>query len=301
MKFDIVIPTYNREEDLNKCLVSVLNQTVTPTGVIIIDDGDTSLDFINKFKINFENNRINFIYYKKNHTIERRGLSESKNKALELVNNEIFFIIDDDVVLEPNFCELIMNNWEDKVNDHNLIGVGGIIKNRRKRLGLERHFNFIFGLVSKYSWDVNKIAFQVWDEEISEPSFGYYAHGGVCSYKLDKVKTLGFSNFSGGRTALEDVDFCLRAKIKGYYFIIEPKAQLNHYPSTVSREGQFLMGLKESVNRRLIFKSVYKKPNLHLLVWFYWANLGWVLRQFLIGNFGKGLGMIKGVLVKKIS
>ena len=68
--------------------------------------------------------------------------------------------------------------------------------------------------------------------------------------------TLKFSNFSGGRTALEDVDFCLRAKNKGYHFIIEPKAELYHYPSVVSRESQFLMGYKESFNRKIIFKNL---------------------------------------------
>jgi GT2 family glycosyltransferase len=294
MKFSIVIPTYNREKDLNKCLDSILNQTVLPSEVIIIDDGDLVSSFIEKIKHDFINLNVNLVYYKKNHKFESRGSSESRNKSLEFISNEIFFILDDDVVLETDFCKHISTIWGDK-HDDKLIGVGGIIKNRRKKTPFEKYYNIFFGLNSKYSWDVNDAAFQVWNEDITQPTKGYYAHGGVCSYKLDKVRELKFSTFSGGRTALEDVDFCLRAKSKGYHFIIEPKAQLYHYPSKISREGQFLMGCKESANRKIIFNSLYKKPSFYLLTWFCWTNIGWALRQFLVGNLRKGIGMVKGM------
>lgn len=296
MKFSIVIPTYNRSDDLAKCLNSILAQTLFPTEVVIIDDGESLEEFIRSWKDRLSLENINFIYYKKNHEIERRGLSESKNKAVEMVNNNIFFILDDDVILQPSFCESIMKIWENNVNNRKLIGVGGIIKNRRKRSALEKYFHVFFGISSKFSWDVNPVAFQIWNEEIKEPAFGYYAHGGVCSYNLGLVKELKFSTFSGGRTALEDVDFCLRAKNRGYNFIIEPKAELYHYPSEISREGMFLIGYKEGRNRKIIFQSINKKTNLFKVIWFFWANCGWILRQFLVGNFQKGMGMIKGII-----
>lgn len=295
MKFSIVIPTYNREKDLLNCLNSILNQIVLPSEVIIIDDGDLPSKLVDVLRGNFLLKSISIIYYKKNHNFENRGSSASRNKALEFINNDIFFIFDDDVVLEPNFCESIVNIWGKEKDDKNLIGVGGIIKNRRKRYSFEKVYNILFGLSSKYSWDVNKVGFQVWDEEIKEPVLGYYVHGGVCSYDLEKVKNLKFLTFSGGRAALEDVDFCFRSKNKGYYFIIEPMAQLYHYPSVFSRESQFMMGYKESCNRKTIFNSIDKHANLSLKIWFYWASFGWILRQFLIGNFRKGVGMIKGL------
>jgi hypothetical protein len=31
-------------------------------------------------------------------------------------------------------------------------------------------------------------------------------------------------------------------------------------------------------------------------LWFAWANIGWVSKQFFIGKFAKGAGMIKGLL-----
>jgi GT2 family glycosyltransferase len=296
MKFSIVIPTYNREDDLSKCLGSILTQELLPDEVIVVDDGSLPEIFVKNWTEKLLIKAIKIVYYKKNHDIETRGSSESRNKALEFISNEIFFIFDDDVILESDFCSNIIKIWKDN-GDNSLIGVGGIIKNRRKKIKFEKYFYKFFGISSKYSWDVNDVGFQIWDEDISAPSIGYYAHGGVCSYRLNKTKELRFSTFSGGRAALEDVDFCLRAKLRDYHFIIQPKARLFHYPSAVSREGQFLTGQKESRNRKIIFKSIDKKPNPFLWVWFYWANLGWILRQFFVGNFRKGRGMINGLFI----
>lgn len=298
MKFSLVIPTYNRQEDLGKCLLSVKGQNELPSEILIIDDASLDEGFIDNWKKLFEEKGANLYYYKKDHNIERRGSSESRNKGLALINNDIFFILDDDVVLEPNFFNSIMNTWRSNKDDSNLIGVGGVIINHRPRRIFEKVFHFIFFLKSKYDWDVTKVGFQVWNDDINKTSFGRYAHGGVCSYDLTKTKDLGFSTFSGGRTALEDVDFCLRAKNKGYHFFINPKSRLYHYPSSVSRESMFEMGYKETVNRVAIFKSTNKKPSLFLKAWFSWSLFGWILRQVLSGNFSKARGMTKGIFTR---
>ncbi len=295
-KFCIVIPTYNRKKDLENCLRSIFFQTITPSAIIVIDDAELSNVFLNKIRKKFKEKNINFIYYKKDHHKEPRGLSESKNIATNLINNDIFFILDDDLILDNDFSEKIMHIWEKNKDDEKLIGVGGVIKNNREKTKIEKIYNKIFGLTSTCNWDINNVAFQVWNEQITNAEKGYYAHGGVCSYKKPLVEKLGrFTTFSGGRTANEDIDFCLRAKNKGYYFVVEPKARVIHKQSEVSREKDFLIGFKESYNRKIIFQNHCKKSFKNYL-WFYWANIGWILRQFLKGNFSRGFGMIKGFL-----
>lgn len=296
MNFSVAIPTYNRKEDLKKCLNSILKQTILPSEILVIDDGDLPKEFINEEEKIFENCKINFEHYKKDHPKEFRGLSESKNIALKIASNKVLFILDDDLILRDKFFEKIMKIWIGN-KDQKLIGVAGLIENNRKKSILERIYNKIFGLESKCSWDINPVGFQVWDEGIKKREKGYYAHGGTCSYDKNLAQKLGFVTFSGGRTALEDVDFCLRAKNQGYHFIVEPEARVIHKQSRVSRENNFLMGFKEGCNRKIIFKQNCQK-NIKNYLWFWWANIGWILRQFLARHFSKGAGMIKGLFTK---
>lgn len=294
MNFSIIIPTYNRPKDLEECLSSILSQTIKATEVIVIDDGNLSDDFIAKQRIFFHNHSIGFIYYRKKHIIEHRGSSESRNKALEIAQCSLVFILDDDVILDQDYLEKIMAVWG-KNTDPCLIGVGGVIKNHRRKPRLEKIYNYIFGLTSKYLWDINDVGFQVWDEDITATSKGYYAHGGVCSYNKELAKKLQFTVFNCGRTALEDIDFCQRAKNNNFFFIVEPLAMVYHKASPSGRENFFLMGYKEGKNRKIIFKNNSYK-NTKNYTWFIWANIGWILRQFLAGHFVKGAGMIKGLL-----
>jgi len=46
MQFSVIIPTYNREKDLDECLNSILKQTLFPSEIIIIDDGNLIKNFL---------------------------------------------------------------------------------------------------------------------------------------------------------------------------------------------------------------------------------------------------------------
>lgn len=294
MDFTVIIPTYRREEDLNNCLASVLRQTLLPSAVLVIDDDALPEDYVAAWRDKFAARDATFTHYRKDHVVERRGLSESKNRALTLVTTPVFFVFDDDVVLEAEFCERVMAVWEERGEDAELIGVGGVISNHRPRTRREKLFHRFFGLGSAEAWDVNPVGFQVWDDDLQGRSVGHYAHGGACSYDLAKARILKFTVFSGGRTALEDVDFCARAKQRGWHFVIEPAARLAHYPTVVSREGDYVSGQKESANRREIFRTLNPRPTLTRRLWFAWASTGWVLRQLLAGHWQKSRGLLRG-------
>jgi len=81
----------------------------------------------------------------------------------------------------------------------------------------------------------------------------------------------------------------------GYFFIIEPEAKVIHNISNINRENKYLMGIKESYNRKIIFKNNCEQ-SLKSYLYFYWAFFGWLLRQFIAGNIIKALGMIKGMV-----
>ena len=149
MKFSVIIPTYNREKDLGDCLNSILRQTLLPSEVLIVDDGELPSIFIDEFKEKFKNRGIHFIYYQKDHSKERRGSSESRNVGFKMVSQRIVLILDDDVILDDDFFEKIIRIWEERKADRELIGVGGWIENTRRQSIFEKFYNKIFGLSSK--------------------------------------------------------------------------------------------------------------------------------------------------------
>ncbi len=294
MKFSVVIPTYKREEELAKCLNSIVKQKKLPEEVVLIDDDELSGYFLDKHKKSFENANIDLRCYKKNQQKEKRGSSTSRNIGLSLAKNDIVFIFDDDLILEEGFFQGIIKVWEENKNE-NLLGVGGVITNNRKKTRIEKLYNKIFGLDSEFSWDVNKACFQAWDDNIKKREKGFYVHGGVCSYDKKKAQKLGFTVFGGGREALEDVDFCLRAKKNNYFFIIEPEARVFHDHESTGKEDKFDSAQKESRNRKKIFKTNCSQ-SLKNKLYFTWGSIGWILRQFLSGNFKKAWGLSRGLI-----
>ena len=89
-KFSIIIPIYNTEKYLEKCITSVLNQSYTDFEIILINDGsiDNSLKIINSFKK--KDKRIKVINQ------ENKGLSCSRNNGIEIAAGEYILFLDSD-------------------------------------------------------------------------------------------------------------------------------------------------------------------------------------------------------------
>ncbi len=82
MMLSVIMPAYNSEDYITKCIESVLNQSYTNFEFIIIDDcsTDRTSEIISRFK----DKRIR--YYKNERNL---GCTKSLNRALKLANGEI--------------------------------------------------------------------------------------------------------------------------------------------------------------------------------------------------------------------
>ncbi|MBU1915842.1 glycosyltransferase [Patescibacteria group bacterium] len=295
MRISVAIPTYKRPDDIKKCVASVVGQTLPPAEVLIIDDDVLPTELINDLRQKVEAVGARFVYHRKNHSHEPRGLSFSRHLALEQATHDVL-IIDDDIVLAED-CLAWLAQAKQEEGGSSVIGIGGLIRNNRHQNLMERFFNYIFGLTSSLSWDVNASGFQVWNDFISTRQSGYYVHGGFCLYNRAAALSIGFPPFQGGRPGLEDVYFSLRAKQLGFHYILEPRAGCWHYHSSGGRDSQYRSGFQESQNRKVIFRDLCES-GLIGRIRFYRANKGWILRQFLAGHFFKGLGMLSGFLCR---
>jgi len=298
MQFSIIIPTYKRPDALAVTVDSVLAGSCLPSELVIIDDDTISSTIVTSLTSKSEKKGVQLKYHQKDHTKHRRGLSESKNWAAELASNDIIFYLDDDVILDQEYCAQIMKVWETEQIDTALIGVGGRISNNRPTSQLEKIYRRIFGLTGDCDWDVNSVGFQVWDEGVTETQKGYYIHGGVSSYRRELLTQFPFAVFSGGRTGLEDVEHCLRTKNAGYHFFYVPSAHLTHHPTPSGREVKYLSGKKESINRRQIWQW-HCSHSIFSRIYFAWASIGWISKKVISRQWHSSLGLVVGLFVSK--
>ena len=101
----VIIPVYNEEKYIDKCLLSVINQTYKNIEIIIVNDGSTdrSLNICRKYK----DKRIK-IYNKEN-----GGLSSARNYGLDKANGNYIYFIDSNDFIELNALESLYNAIKD--------------------------------------------------------------------------------------------------------------------------------------------------------------------------------------------
>jgi glycosyltransferase involved in cell wall biosynthesis len=91
------------EKFLPKCLDSIINQTFKDTEVILVNDG--SKDSSGKIAESFASLNKNFILINK----KNGGLSEARNKGLEIARGKYISFVDSDDYLHPQFLEKLLN------------------------------------------------------------------------------------------------------------------------------------------------------------------------------------------------
>lgn len=112
IKFSIIIPVYNVEKFLDKCLQTVCQMNLENKEIILINDGstDNSKDILQKYK---EKNTKNIkIISQKN-----QGISKARNVGMESSTGEYILFIDSDDFIDPKETEKILNEaYEAKVD-----------------------------------------------------------------------------------------------------------------------------------------------------------------------------------------
>jgi len=100
----VIIPVYNVERFLEKCLESVLNQTYENLEIILVDDGstDSSSQLCDKWKA--YDQRI-IVVHKGN-----GGLSDARNTGLDIAKGDFYVFIDSDDYISLNMIETMMNS-----------------------------------------------------------------------------------------------------------------------------------------------------------------------------------------------
>lgn len=98
-KISIIVPVYNVQKYIERCLNSILAQTYSEFEVLCIDDGSTD-----------ESGKLCEVYRKRDdrvrvYHIENHGVSYARNYGLSLMEGKWFCFVDSDDWIEPNYLE----------------------------------------------------------------------------------------------------------------------------------------------------------------------------------------------------
>ena len=225
----IIVPIYNTEKYLKRCIDSIVNQTYKNIEIILVDDESTD----NSCRVCDEyaslDNRIKVIHKKNG------GVASARNKGLDISKGEYICFVDSDDWIEKNMIEIMLKE---------------IVKNRN---GIVRCNTYELDNKPKKEW-INK----------KEPVIDNVLNGNISAYvyllmiKSDIIKKIRFDE---KMIVLEDTYFLLELLVKYKEKIIFLDDRLYHYE--MNNEGLTLSS--KNARNKIIGLIEYKEKAEELL------------------------------------
>ena len=100
----IIVPIYNAEKYLKKCIDSLVNQTKKEIEIILINDGST--DSSERIIKEYKDERIKYFKNK------NQGIGKTRNFGIEKATGKYLLFVDSDDYLDKNACEKLYNKIE---------------------------------------------------------------------------------------------------------------------------------------------------------------------------------------------
>ena len=137
LTLSIVIPAYNEERHIKKCLDSINNQTLMPNEVILVDNNctDNTVAIAKKYK---------FVRVVKE---SRQGQGFARTKGFNSATTDIIGRIDADSILSSNWTQVVIETFQDKKID--AITGPGYTQALPKLFGIQLLPNYYSGLWSR--------------------------------------------------------------------------------------------------------------------------------------------------------
>lgn len=103
-RLSIIVPVFNADEYLDRCLVSIISQDFPSYEVILIDDGSTDASGLICDRYSASDPRFRTLHKKNG------GVSSARNAGLELARGEYVMFVDSDDALLPDSLEMMFEN-----------------------------------------------------------------------------------------------------------------------------------------------------------------------------------------------
>ena len=272
MGVSVVIPNYNGEKYIKKCLDSLLNQSLEPDEIIIVDNKSTdgSLELINS---EFRDN-VYIISLEKN-----TGFSVAVNEGIRASNSEFVALLNNDTELDKDWLKEL----------YAVIQKDSSIFSCCSKMIRYDNRNIIDDAGDEYSilgWSFKRGDGRTIDKyNKTEEVFSSCA--GAAIYRKSIINKIGYFD-EKFFAYLEDMDISYRARSFGYKNYYAHKAKVYHIGSATSgsRHNSFKVRLAARNNIFLIYKNM---PIIQLIINSPFILLGMLIKAiyFTLKGLGK--------------
>lgn len=109
MLVSVIVPCYNSARDIEKCLISIMNQSYEEFEIIVIDDGSKDNSKEKILSLAKKDNRIKFI------SQANSGVSKARNNGILHAKGDYIAFIDSDDYVDKSYLEHLINqvNYDD--------------------------------------------------------------------------------------------------------------------------------------------------------------------------------------------
>lgn len=242
----IIVPIYNCEKYLHKCIDSLLAQTLPNIEIILIDDGST--DNSGNICENYANNHKNIkVFHQQN-----SGPAKARNIGLENANGEYIGFVDSDDYISPDMYETlynlaIKNNIDVVTGDYYTV-----TDNQKSHSG---KFNIPSNRVIN-SDEISKILMNA-----NESRILWFAVKGIYRLEIIKNNSIVFPKMKLGEETIFILEFLLSAS--SMYYIDKPFYFYEQTPDSLTRTKYKENLLPQLEKLYFAKKEIYHKHNFN--------------------------------------
>jgi glycosyltransferase involved in cell wall biosynthesis len=270
---DVIIPTYNRQDQIQECIESIISQTIKPQKIIIVDSSEVkTLKSILSRK--YHDDMIDYM-------TSDKGLTRQRNAGIKRSTADYVLFLDDDIVLQPDFINQSLLAL--KKNPQYSVVTGKIINKRQKYNvnTLMIIFQRVFFLTESTDGKFKKSgAYNVKHPSLTGNIDVDVALGGLTMYDRRIFSDFKFDTnyeYLGGSAALEDEDFSLQLKHK-YKILYCTYSQAFHYHQSAPETRLSIWGRarQRAFNHRYFYRK-HKKYHNFKSVFHFLSCVGMIL------------------------
>ena len=264
-KISFVILTWNSSKYIENCINSIntIHDFIIQIIVVVNGSTDNTVEILKKYKKKMKNLQVIFLS-------QNIGTTKSRNIALKLVDDDADYIciLDSDTIINEHAIEVMVKYLSQK-NEVALVGPAMVNENNESQIPYRKFPNWKIKVLKAFPIKkVSKIGEKMESyptENISDEFECDYLISACWMMKYEIYRNLGNLDEKIFYSP-EDVEYCMRARSKGYKIVHLKKAKIIHLYQRISKKKliskvnfSHLCGINYVLRKYKKFLKEYKK------------------------------------------